>query len=114
MPDDSIQGALQILDQVIASAAPEVVPAMIAALSARVTAATARLLASGEGQNGQAKPQSEPDRLLSPEEAAALMGVSPRWLRRRAKALPFARRLSRKALRFSEVGLRRFLAARRP
>lgn len=55
----------------------------------------------------------ETDRLLTVEEAAERLGVSPRWLYRHAGRLPFARRLSRKALRFSEVGLRRWQAARR-
>ena len=53
------------------------------------------------------------DRLLTPEEASRILGASVRWLYRHSKQLPFARRLSRKALRFSEAGLRRWLAAKR-
>jgi predicted DNA-binding transcriptional regulator AlpA len=51
----------------------------------------------------------EPDRLLTVAEAAAILGVAPRWLYRHASRLPFARRLSPKALRFSEAALARYL-----
>jgi hypothetical protein len=54
------------------------------------------------------------DRLLTVEEAAAALQVSPRWLYRNAKNLPFARKLSRKVLRFSRAGMDRWTAARRP
>ena len=50
---------------------------------------------------------ADPDRLLTPEEAAAILGQSVRWLYRHAANLPFTRRISRKNLRFSEAGLRR-------
>jgi len=52
--------------------------------------------------------------LLTPEQAAALIGVNRRWLYRRAAKLPFTRRISRKNLRFSEPGLRRWMAAKKP
>jgi predicted DNA-binding transcriptional regulator AlpA len=55
----------------------------------------------------------EPDHLLSPEEAATALGVKVSWIYRHAPTLPFARRLSRKCLRFSAAGLRRWQAARR-
>ena len=54
------------------------------------------------------------DTLLTAKEAAALMGVSPRWLYRHAAKLPFTRRINRKNLRFSEAGLRRWLATKKP
>jgi predicted DNA-binding transcriptional regulator AlpA len=54
------------------------------------------------------------DRLLTPAEAATLLSVSVRWLYRHASQLEFTRRLSRKQLRFSEAGLRNYLARRRP
>jgi len=56
----------------------------------------------------------EPDRLLTVDQAAAVLGVTPRWLYRRATTLPFARRLSRGVLRFEEAGLRRYMAAGGP
>jgi predicted DNA-binding transcriptional regulator AlpA len=55
----------------------------------------------------------EPDRLLTPEETAAILDVDVRWLYRHAAKLPFTRRISRKNLRFSEAGLRRWLAAKK-
>jgi hypothetical protein len=57
---------------------------------------------------------TEQDNLLNSEQAAAIIGVSSRWLFRHAAKLPFTRRISRKNLRFSEAGLRRWLAARKP
>ena len=51
--------------------------------------------------------------LLTVEEAAGMLRVSPRWLYRHAKTLPFARKLSPKVLRFSRSGLLRWVASRR-
>jgi len=62
-------------------------------------------------QNGTAH-TPEKDRLLTPKEAAEILGQNTKWLYRHAARLPFARRLSRKSLRFSEKGLRRWLATR--
>jgi len=53
------------------------------------------------------------DRLLQVDEAAALLGVDERWIRRRARVLPFVRRLSGKAIRISEEGLKRWVAGKR-
>jgi predicted DNA-binding transcriptional regulator AlpA len=63
--------------------------------------------------NGNASNQKDADRLLTPSEAASLLNVSPRWLYRHAKNLPFTRRLSPKALRFSEAGLLRYRATKK-
>ncbi len=61
--------------------------------------------------NGTAQPEA--DRLLDVHEAATLLGVTPRWLYRRAKSLPFSKRLSRGVLRFSEAGIRAYMTAGR-
>jgi predicted DNA-binding transcriptional regulator AlpA len=53
------------------------------------------------------------DDLLTVDGAAAVLKVSPRWLYRHAPTLPFARKLSRKVLRFSRSGISRWLATRR-
>jgi hypothetical protein len=53
------------------------------------------------------------DRLLAPVETAERLGVGVRWLYRHADQLPFTRRLSRKVLRFSENGLRRYLEGKK-
>ena len=54
------------------------------------------------------------DRVLGATEAAAILGVSPQWLYRHTRTLPFARKLSRKKTVYSEAGMRRWLAMRRP
>ena len=55
-----------------------------------------------------------PDRLLTAQEAAALLRTSPKWVYRAAAAgrLPFARHLSPGVLRFSELGLMKWLERR--
>jgi hypothetical protein len=79
------------------------IPAAIAFLAARLA----------EAQRVQA-PEAEPaaDRWLTAEEAANLLNVTTRWLYRRR--LPFVKRLSRKCVRFSETGLRKWAASNRP
>ena len=49
------------------------------------------------------------DRLLTIEEAAERLKTSKDWLYRAWRKLPFAVKLSRKQLRFSERGLQKFL-----
>ena len=53
------------------------------------------------------------DRLLTVDEAAKLLGVTKRWLYRHQRNLPFARSLSRKNIKFSEVGLRKWMSIRK-
>jgi len=52
------------------------------------------------------------DTLLTVAQVAPQLGVSPWWLYRNARTLPFARKLGRRTLRFSEKGLRRWLLRR--
>lgn len=59
-------------------------------------------------------PPAPADRLLNPEEAAALLGVTVAWLYRHAGQFTFTRKLSRKMLRFHEAGLRRFIEKGKP
>jgi predicted DNA-binding transcriptional regulator AlpA len=92
---------------------PEAVPAILGTLAELQAIFLARLVAGGNAHGDSAKAPAEPDRLLTADEAAPVLGVAPRWLYRHAGKLPFARRLSRKALRFSEAGLRRYAASRR-
>lgn len=54
------------------------------------------------------------DRLLTVKEAGEILGVEDRWLYDRSDALPFARKLAPRTLRFSERGLYRWLETRRP
>jgi excisionase family DNA binding protein len=70
-----------------------------------------------EYQNRRADDQNSTgngeDHYLTVEEAAGKLNVTVSWLYRHAGKLPFARKLSRKVLRFSESGLLRWQAARR-
>jgi predicted DNA-binding transcriptional regulator AlpA len=52
------------------------------------------------------------DRLIEADEAAKVLGVSPDWVYRNAKKLPFTRKLGPKMLRFSASGIQKYLAAR--
>ncbi len=79
----------------------------------RAVVAELRPFTGSNGKGGSAVAPPREDRLLTVEEAAPLLGVAPRWLYRHARTLPFARHLSPKALRFSEVGLRRWVETRR-
>ncbi|MDH3444436.1 MAG: hypothetical protein OEN50_10965 [Deltaproteobacteria bacterium] len=60
-------------------------------------------------QNGS----QDGDRLLQADEAAKLLSVSEDWLYRNAKKLPFARKLGPKMLRFSSLGIQKYLATRK-
>jgi len=52
------------------------------------------------------------DRLLTAEEVAGVLGVTKRWVQRRARRLPFSRRISVRSVRYSEAGLKRWMANR--
>jgi len=54
------------------------------------------------------------DRLVDAAEAAKILSVSVEWLYRNAKRLPFTRKLGHKMLRFSSVGIQKYLAIRKP
>src|SRR5262245_20513340 len=54
------------------------------------------------------------ERLLDADEAAQLLGVSPDWLYRQAKKLPFTCKLAPKLLRFSYQGILKWIATRKP
>jgi predicted DNA-binding transcriptional regulator AlpA len=116
-PDVPLLAAVPTLDQLAAE------PARAAHLSAEVrraltlqAVAVIGCLAVAETTDaGHGRTRLEPeltDRLLTPAEAAERLGVTPTWMYRHARTLPFTRRLSRKVLRFSESGLRRWQAAR--
>jgi predicted DNA-binding transcriptional regulator AlpA len=54
----------------------------------------------------------EKDRLLTAQEAARMLAVSPDWLYRNAKRLPFTHQLAPKMLRFSRRGIEKWIATR--
>jgi predicted DNA-binding transcriptional regulator AlpA len=126
-PGDSPAGRVGQLSPALASlvanpsSASEVpvdrIPALVAelaseqsALSALQGALTVRLLVS---QTDAATRPEPSDRLMTAEEVATALGVTPRWVQRRARRLPFARRISDHAIRYSESGLRRWMSNRK-
>jgi predicted DNA-binding transcriptional regulator AlpA len=92
---------------------PQDMPGLVAELSGLLSrlgglslAVAARLMAETEGQTaGQ-------ERLLTAKEAAARLGTGTDYLYRR-KDLPFRVQLSTRRVRFSEMGIERWLRTRR-
>jgi predicted DNA-binding transcriptional regulator AlpA len=90
----------------------------IAALLASLASEQARLVAiQGVRMTRLLESQSvvtdeSVDQLLTAEEVAKALGVTRRWVQRRARRLPFARRLSEHAVRYSESGLKRWIGNR--
>ncbi len=100
------------LGQAVSDVSPQQAPALLGELERIRAVVWLRMTYLSENHLSHSVTEREADQLLTPEEAGRLLGVTPRWLYRHAKRLPFTKRLSRKALRFSEKGLRRWLAAR--
>ena len=71
-------------------------------------------IARRSAQAASQEPSPVPDRLISAEEVVRIAGVTRSWLLRHTSTLPFVRKLSHKVVRYSEHGLRRWLANRRP
>lgn len=94
----------------IADLPAEEVPPLLAQLLGIFTALISRLLVAPLQQNNRNLTALLNDRLLTAEEAAPILGVSPRWLYRHADKLPYTRRLSPKVLRFSEAGIHHHIA----
>jgi len=53
------------------------------------------------------------DRLLEPAEAAKILAVSEEYLYRRARKLPFSRKLGPRLLRFSYQGLLKWMEGKK-
>ena len=60
------------------------------------------------GQNGH-----QGDKLLDAEAACKILSASPDWLYRHASRLPFTRKLGPRMLRFSYLGIQKWLATRK-
>ena len=107
-----LAAALSAVNEVPAPQVPSLLSQLAAAQTALAAAQAnllARMLSPGESRTVA----GGDDRWLSTDEAAELLKVDRKWLYRRSKSLPFSRRLSRKKLLFSEVGLREWMATRR-
>ena len=112
---DSLSALLEDPERVSAVPA-HMVPLFMAELAARQAALsaiqgllTSRLLA---GENAPPQRNESAERLLTAEEVAHALGVTRRWVQRRARQLPFARQLSDHAIRYSEAGLTRWMTNR--
>jgi predicted DNA-binding transcriptional regulator AlpA len=103
---DRLATLLEIPEQVAAVGRREV-PGLLAELEGLRVQLWARLLAEESVAPVDAR---RPDRLLTPTETAAVLGVRVRWIYRHHHQLPFTRRMSRKRLRFSESGLQAWIA----
>ncbi len=90
----------------------EAIAPVITRLSSLQTALAARLIAAPANGGRPDSRREDDDELLTVADAAKLLNVSDDWVYRRAGRLPFTRRLSRKALRFSKAGLLKWRAAR--
>jgi hypothetical protein len=108
----------------LAASPPEIPAEEATSLVAELAHAQSALLAMAHrAPTINSSPQEPPPAASAPacgkadlftiDEAAAMLRVSPRWLYRHAKNLPFSRKLSRKVLRFSRAGIARWLATRR-
>jgi hypothetical protein len=107
---------LDALDRAIAVTGPADRPGLMVALAARLAQLGVGLAMPATTGNRCPGPLLEgvDERLLSPEQAAAVVGgVSPKWMLRHTKGLRFRRDLSRKVVRFEESGLRRWVGTRR-
>ncbi len=101
------------LEKATADVPADRVPGLLGDLERLKAGLWARLVTPSVNGKLETVHAGDKDKLLTPEEAAELLGVKVSWLYRHASRLPFARKLSRKALRFSEAGLRRWQATRR-
>lgn len=90
----------------------ECIAPVITRLASLQSALAARLVRMPVPENQQSPKIEAEDELLTVADAARLLNVSEDWVYRRASRLPFTRRLSRKALRFSKTGLLKWRAAR--
>ncbi len=109
----ALMGTLLASPERVSEVPVEAIPGRQAQVLQLQAALTSRLLMQST-TNQQPARQVNSDRLLSAEEVAKVLGVTKRWLYSHAGQLSFTRRLTRKALRFSEDDLQRYMAAKRP
>jgi hypothetical protein len=104
--------ALGVLSRLVEQARPEEAEQLYVALSTLRAQAQVRMLRAGNRSIGGRK-EAMDDRWLTANEAAALAGLTPRWFYERSRTLAFAVRPSPGRLRFSETGLRAYMAQHR-
>lgn len=89
------------------------IPAVLTALAALQSALAARLMATPRAATRVSVADDDHDTLLTVREIAKRLRRSPKWVYRRVKTLPFARKLDNRAWVFSERGLEKWLAHQR-
>jgi predicted DNA-binding transcriptional regulator AlpA len=99
------------LDEFIERARPNEIPALVVALSARVSVLGGLALKASIAEFPVQTANGEPERNVSAKEAASRLGMSTAYLYRNARHLPFALRIGRRLL-FSLRGLERWNTAR--
>jgi len=100
--------SLEALD--IQHAPSEALLALLAACAAAEARIAVRLAAVAPEPAAPAP--VEPERFISVKEAAARIGVAPKWLYRRKKTLPFMREVAPGTWRVSVPALDRWMARR--
>ncbi len=75
--------------------------------------ATMREAVRKEIQSLICQDKKESDRLLTAGEAVRILAVSPDWLYRNARKLPFSRKLGPKMLRFSRLEIEKWITAKK-
>lgn len=93
----------------IGNVAPDALPALIGEAESLRALLWARLqTAPAPAAPAPASNGTGPDRLLTADQAAELLGVDRRWMYRHKAKLPFTRKLSEGTLRFSSRGLEKW------
>ena len=69
--------------------------------------------AVGKAMKNGGKPGAVEERLCDIDEAARILAVSPEWIYRNRKTLPFTRKLGHKLLRFSYAGMLRWMESKK-
>ncbi len=97
---------LAALEQALATVRPQDAPALIGELE-RLKAALWARMTSGSNNSQPEVPATE-DRWITPEEAAALLGLTPQQLSRR-RSIP-RKKIGHRTVRYSLAALKRYLA----
>jgi predicted DNA-binding transcriptional regulator AlpA len=89
----------------------EIIPSEFSTPMVHLTVAQIRELIREELNNAlNVAPKEE--KLLDTKQAAAMLSTSPDWIYRNSKKLPFTRKLAPKMVRFSYMGIVKYLATR--
>ena|SRR5437773_11313341 len=107
----AFEALLQLAHERAAALPPEHIPVALCQLGAVQGLLAARLAATASGRRTDSSPRE--DRLLNIAEAAAKLAVKTGWLYRNADLLPFTVRPTPRRLRFSLIGIERYIAQRR-